>query len=138
MRVPDCFSMLALLVVLAAAPVHAQNAAALFHAQDAEECVKRERWRPSPEELETKLRAHKGWLDKRGWENPAISGRAVLCNAILFTALLPGADLRLANLQGAYLADANLTDTDLRGAHLHGAYLGIRGIDQVDLSRARR
>ena len=58
--------------------------------------------------------------------------------ALLSEANLEGASLHGANLHGASLQGAHLAHADLRGAHLRGAYLGIRSIDKVDLSWARR
>lgn len=98
------------------------------------------------------LAAHKEWLDKRGWENPDIPGRADFCNAdlageslqeaLLSLANLKGADLGLANLRGVYLANANLeganlTQTDLQGANLVNANLQGAALLQTNLQAAK-
>ncbi|HEX6292485.1 MAG TPA: pentapeptide repeat-containing protein [Herpetosiphonaceae bacterium] len=69
--------------------------------------------------------------------------RANLVSADLRQANLHNANLSEANLQGAtlqdaQLGDANLTHADLGGADMRDTHLGVRGIDRVDLSLARR
>jgi uncharacterized protein YjbI with pentapeptide repeats len=67
--------------------------------------------------------------------------RADLRNADLSGAFLVRADLQNANLAGAVLAgaelnEANLTDSVLENADLHGAILGNANLSGVSLSRA--
>ncbi len=83
------------------------------HAQDSDDC-------PYPkgreiQDLEAALEAHAQWVEKGGWANPEIPGRANLCNANLERANLKGANLRGAKLDGADLLGANLEGANLKG-----------------------
>ena len=74
------------------------------------------------EKLSEILQSHKKWLDSNGAEGVR-------------------ADLRDANLRGAYLRDANLRDANLRGAYLRdanlrGAYLRNADLRGTDLCHA--
>ena len=65
MRTPGRLPTLALLVALAAAPGHAQDAE-LFESASEWECPHPKGWRPSPEELQATLQAHGEWFDEEG------------------------------------------------------------------------
>ena len=54
----------------------------------------------------------------------------------LIEAIKGGADLRDADLRGAYLGNADLRDADLRGADLRDAYLGNADLRDADLRDA--
>jgi hypothetical protein len=69
------------------------------------------------EELREILAEHGKWLRNEGGK------RANLRDANLQGAYLQGANLRDANLQGAYLQGAYLQGANLRDANLQGAYL---------------
>ena len=73
------------------------------------------------EELKKILENHQHWLkeDCDGWEDM----RANLRYANLEGAYLNGANLKCANLEGAYLNGANLERANLYGAYLYGANL---------------
>ena len=66
----------------------------------------------------------------------ATQDRADLRGADLSGAYLHGADLRGAYLSGAYLHGAYLRGADLRGAYLSGAYLSGADLRGADLSGA--
>jgi Pentapeptide repeats (8 copies) len=103
------------------------------HAQDVEEaCSKSKGWRPSAEELQRTLQAHRKWYANSGSKNPAVPGRAILCNADL-----RGADLRGADLQGANLLEADLRGADLVLAELNGAYLFSAELEEAILYEAK-
>ena len=78
------------------------------------------------EQLDDILRKHALWI-----YNESGGERADLRGANLSGAYLYQADLREANLSGAYLYQANLSGANLREANLSGAYLY-----QADLSGA--
>ncbi len=101
------------------------------HAQDSDEC-------PYPkgreiQDLEAALEAHAEWVEKGGWANPEIPGRANLCNANLERAKLEGVNLERANLKGANLLGANLEGADLNGADLREANLSTADLPGADL-----
>ena len=90
---------------------------------------------------------HKHWWDEdcegymRAYLSRADLREADLRGAYLSRAYLSGADLRGAYLSGAYLSRADLSGADLRGAYLSGADLreaDLRGayLSGADLSRA--
>jgi len=74
---------------------------------------------------DTVLQALKEGANLRGADlGGAYLEGANLRGADLEGAYLEGADLRGADLEGAYLGGANLGGANLRGAYLRGAYLG--------------
>jgi uncharacterized protein YjbI with pentapeptide repeats len=66
----------------------------------------------------------------------AYLGEADLGEADLGEADLRGADLHGANLSGAHLASAHLTGAMLRNANLSGAYIEMADLSKADLYRA--
>ena len=84
------------------------------------------------EELKEILNSHEKWLRSEDGGKRANLRDADLCGAYLCDADLRGANLCDANLRGANLCDAdlrgaNLCDANLRGADLHDA--NLRGAD---------
>ncbi len=82
------------------------------HAQESDDC-------PYPKKrkiqaLAGALKAHGEWLEKSGWRNPEVPGRANFCNADLSGAKLEGARLFGANLEGAHQSGAHAWDNDKR------------------------
>ncbi len=120
---------LALVLALTTAPAHAQD--------DGATCPHPEGWRLSPEELQATLQAHKNWYDNEGWRNPAVPGRAVLCNANLSEIQLEDAFLVEAQLEGADLSRAQLDRANLEDADLSGANLHMAGLQGANLSGAQ-
>ena len=118
------------LVVVGAA--YAQDEAQ--QAQATEECLYEEGHVLPQEELQEKLMAHKEWLDSEGWNDPAVPGKAVLCNVDLSWANLSGRDLREANLEGATLSAVNLKGANLSAVNLAGASLGGANLEGATLS----
>ena len=101
-------------------------------------------FKPTREEIKTILDNHKHWLlvDCQGWENMRADLRnadlsgAYLRSADLSGAYLRSADLRNADLSGAYLSCAYLRNADLRNADLSGAYLSCADLSGADLRNA--
>ena len=85
------FNTVAAAAVLIATPVLAQEEIDCPHPAD---------WRPAEGQLAEILRDHEAWLWDR---NPAVAGRAILCNADLSEADLTGANLQHADLRSANL-----------------------------------
>ena len=80
----------------------------------------------SAEKLQEIIKSHGRWLrNEEGGE------RANLRGANLRGAYLSGANLRDANLSGANLSDANLSGADLSGANLRGADLSGADLDKT-------
>jgi uncharacterized protein YjbI with pentapeptide repeats len=109
-------------------------------------------WRPSKDELNDLLTAHKMWdksarqagcqarLEGTDLREVNLSG-AQLNTALLTGANLSGADLSNANLSGAHLSNAilsgaRLINTDLNGTQLYGADLRRAHAHRVNLSGA--
>ncbi len=104
---------------------------------------------PMPdEELEKILEAHRKWVEPEGKEGERADLRGAnlqgaylsgtnLQKADLRAANLEGADLRGANLQGAALRGANLQGAALRGANLHKAVLRRANLQGADLRGAK-
>jgi uncharacterized protein YjbI with pentapeptide repeats len=90
---------------------------------DDEECPNDVGWKPSESELASILKRHKDWISQMGSSNPAIAGRANLCNADLNGANLSGSSLQGARLAEANLRNATLSRSDLREADLIAANL---------------
>lgn len=90
-------------------------------------------WKPSDEELQKILSAHKKWVDGDG----NIDGRAILCNAVLVKKNLEKQDLRFANLEKADLSNAKLDNADLSFSNLDGARLTDASIANSILAYTR-
>jgi uncharacterized protein YjbI with pentapeptide repeats len=84
--------------------------------------------RPTPEEIDRLLKSHAESLSKLGDAVPSrrVPGLADFCNA----------DLRNADLKGAFLPFANFENADLGGADLHGANLERSRFDGANLREA--
>jgi hypothetical protein len=80
------------------------------------------------EQLKLIIESHGKWLSSEDG-----GSRADLRGANLSGAYLRGADLRYANLRGADLSDANLRGADLRGANLSDADLSGADLSGADL-----
>lgn len=98
-------------------------------------------WKPTEEQLQGILEAHKAWLKQEGWKNPTVSGQAILCKANLdraelIRANLQRANLRYASLRRASLQSANLEGADLFNANLIGAFLNKAVLRKAILQQA--
>ena len=88
-------------------------------------------------DLDEILKQRKLWLESVGKSGAQADLRgADLSGAFLDQANLSGADLRGANLSGADLSGANLIGADLRGADLSGANLSDANLSDANLSGA--
>ena len=88
------------------------------------------------EELNVILDKHKMWLSgKEGGEKADLRG-ADLRGAYLSKANLSRADLREADLRGVRLSEANLSRADLREADLRGVRLSEANLSRADLRGA--
>ena len=85
----------------------------------------------SAEKLQEIIESHGRWL-----RNAEGGERADLRSADLSGAYLSGANLRSADLSGAYLSGANLRGADLSGANLGGADLSGANLGGANLSGA--
>ena len=103
----------------------------------------------TPDRLDDVLSAHRAWLIKSGYIKPsetepelqAEPRRANLCRADLRNANLAGAflveaDMREADLSGASLVNANMIAADLRGANLVGADMRGANLFKANLETA--
>jgi hypothetical protein len=104
--------------------------------EGSEDCPCEKGWKPTEERLAEILAAHKGWRGDGGLNDPAVPGRAVLCDADLEEVRLEGADLGGADLAGANLRFALLEGADLGGANLNGADLRVAKLERADLANA--
>lgn len=130
------------MILLASASAAAPVAADLFcpvvkgWTEGSDECPCQNGWKPTAEQLETIRLSHRRWAEQKGWQNEALSGRAILCNADLRLTNLRDTTLSHANLAGANLESVNLSGSRLEGADLRRANLIRANLSGADLTAA--
>jgi len=125
-------ALMAFLAMLGSAAAHTQDDL-LCSIQDdwkegSDKCPCRHGWKPSQEQLERILNAHRRWIEQKGWQDQTIVGQAILCNADLHSAHLRGARLIGANLRGADLTGADLEDATLANTYVDDARIAFTNL----------